>query len=69
MNGFIRLKFSETEGTNSVLSVVKKTNMTARLRYNEHKTPNRDENLRALAFLGNDIGKRINKENIVALNI
>ena len=49
--------------------VVKNTNMTARLKYSEHSTPNRDENLRALAFLGNDIGNNINNEKMRALKI
>jgi len=38
---------------------VKNTITTAMQRYMEQRTPNRLENLRALAFLGMDIGNKI----------
>lgn len=38
---------------------LKNTNITARLKYIEHNTPNNEVNLRALTFLGIDIGNNI----------
>jgi len=50
-------KFWATSGT--ITSSVKKTITTAIHRYMEQRTPNKLENLRALAFLGIDIGNKI----------
>ena len=41
----------------------KNTVATEMLRYIEQITPKIDENIKALAFLGIDKGKRTNKEN------
>ena len=60
----ILAKFSFVDWT-SYLSV-KNTHITAKLKYIEHKTPKSDENLKALAFLGIDIGNMIPKANIAA---
>lgn len=40
-------------------SAPRKTNITARLKYIEHNTPNSEVNLNALTFLGIDIGNNI----------
>lgn len=44
--------------------MLKKTNVTARQRYMEHNTPKSDENLKLLAFLGIDIGNKMQNEKI-----
>jgi hypothetical protein len=46
-------------------SSLKKTNITARLKYIEHITPNIEVNLNALTFLGIDIGNNIPYEYII----
>jgi len=51
------LKFPEISGT--MVSSVKNTMTTAMHKYMEQRTPKRLENLRALAFLGIDIGNKI----------
>jgi len=66
LNAYILLKLSDTDGTNSLSFVVKNTHITARLKYIEHSTPNKDENLSALAFLGKDIGNNIPIEKMTA---
>ena len=43
--------------------------MTARQRYIEHSTPNKEEYLRELAFLGIAIGNKIKKEKAIPQNI
>ena len=43
--------------------------MTARQRYIEHSTPNNEEYLRELAFLGIAIGNNIKKEKAIPQNI
>ena len=50
-------KFPLTSGT--MTGSVKNTKTTAMQRYIEQRTPNKLENLRALAFLGMDIGNKI----------
>lgn len=62
LNALIFLKFAVGDGT-TVLSV-KKTITTATQRYMEQSTPNRELNLRALAFLGIDIGNNIQNAKI-----
>ena len=43
--------------------------MTARQRYIEHNTPNNEEYLRELAFLGIAIGNKIKKEKAIPQNM
>ena len=52
----------EGEGTKLWSLVEKNTHVTATARYMEQMTPNKDEYLRVLAFLGMDIGKRTKRE-------
>ena len=60
VNASSLLKFSEGAGTTSLS--VKNTITTATHKYIEHKTPNNELNLNALAFLGIDIGSSIKYE-------
>jgi hypothetical protein len=57
LKGLIADKFPATSGT--IRSSAKNTITTAMHRYIEQSTPNKLENLSALAFLGIDIGNRI----------
>ena len=47
----------------------KKTVATEMLRYIEQATPKIEENIKALAFLGKDKGKRTSKENTIPIFI
>ena len=53
-------------GDGTIFLSVKNTHITAMLKYIEHRTPKREENLRALAFLGIDIGNITPNEKIAA---
>ena len=57
------------EGSETTVLSVKKTHVTANDKYMEHKTPNNDENRRALAFLGSDIGNIRPNEKITPQKI
>ena len=46
-------------GSGTMVLFPKNTPATPMQRYIEHKTPKRDENLKALAFLGMDMGNNI----------